>query len=100
MAGTAARVTGLVVLQMRLVLLHDAENHHGRGVQMPTKIPANRTAGSVKCRPSSARRRERRLRRPCALRVGVVRTGVIGGSRPSPGAVDSYCTGTEGKAHH
>jgi hypothetical protein len=31
----------------------------GGAFTMPTTIPANRTAGSVKCRPSSARRRER-----------------------------------------
>jgi uncharacterized cupin superfamily protein len=31
----------------------------GAAFTMPTKIPANRTAGSVKCRPSSARRRAR-----------------------------------------
>ena len=41
------------------LLLRDAEITTGAAFRMPTKIPANRTAGSVKCRPSSARRRAR-----------------------------------------
>jgi hypothetical protein len=62
--------------------------------RMPAKIPANRTAGLVKCRPSSARRRERPVgctpqRASHALRVGVRRTGAICGS-PSPGADISH----------
>jgi hypothetical protein len=50
--------------------------------RMPTKIPANRTAGLVKCRPSLERRRTRPVgctpqRASHALRVGVRRTGAM-----------------------
>jgi len=65
----------------------------GAAFTMPTTIPANRTAGSVKCRPSSAGRRERPVvalhNGPRALRVGVRETGAICGS-PGPGADISH----------
>src|SRR6266496_2725692 len=76
------------------LLLRDAEITTGAAFTTPTKIPANRTAGSVKCRPSSARRRERPVvlhstTGPRALRVGVREIGAICGS-PSPGADISH----------
>jgi hypothetical protein len=61
----------------------------GAAFTMPTKISANRGAGSVRCRPSSARRRERQVvginNGPRALRVAVHEGGANCGS-PSPGA--------------
>ena len=76
----------------------------GAAFTMPTKIPANRTARSVKCRPSSARRRERPVvctpQRASRPPRGVRKTGAICGS-PSPGADISH--GAESlsvEAHH